>query len=437
METILIVITLVLASLAFIGVIVAIILIVKSHRPVGPDKEQIQATEQIKAAIESLKETIPLQVSKSVADQMVAINKTVSDQMISVTKTLKDETEADNKRLLDFQNVINTNLNTSIKTLNEKVDTNLQAINAKVDKSLSEGFKGTSESMEKLQNALGAIGKAQDNIQSLSGEVVSLKGILTNNQQRGKYGEMQLEMILQAMFGETKGSLYDTQYILQKAGDGVDELKPDAVIFLDGDTHKQILCIDSKFSLTGYETLFDSAKELSDSEKADLKTKFKGALRLRVLETAKYVIPGKTVKPAIMFVPNDGVFAFIQNEFPDLVDDARSRNVIIASPTILQPLIASFRVMQIDAAKSRNIEKINDSLNALKVEFGRFDARWSALQRQIGLVGRTSEDMDKTVHKLTTKFGKIADSDFSAPAEMEGDEEPEQITSSANPDEGK
>ena len=49
--------------------------------------------------------------------------------------------------------------------------------------------------------------------------------------------------------------------------------------------------------------------------------------------------------------------------------------------------------MQIDAAKSRNIEKINDSLNALKVEFGRFDARWSALQRQIGLVGRTSEDM--------------------------------------------
>ena len=437
METILIVITLVLASLAFIGVIVVIILIVKSHRPVGPDKEQIQATEQIKAAIESLKETIPLQVSKSVADQMVAINKTVSDQMISVTKTLKDETEADNKRLLDFQNVINTNLNTSIKTLNEKVDTNLQAINAKVDKSLSEGFKGTSESMEKLQNALGAIGKAQDNIQSLSGEVVSLKGILTNNQQRGKYGEMQLEMILQAMFGETKGSLYDTQYILQKAGDGVDELKPDAVIFLDGDTHKQILCIDSKFSLTGYETLFDSAKELSDSEKADLKTKFKGALRLRVLETAKYVIPGKTVKPAIMFVPNDGVFAFIQNEFPDLVDDARSRNVIIASPTILQPLIASFRVMQIDAAKSRNIEKINDSLNALKVEFGRFDARWSALQRQIGLVGRTSEDMDKTVHKLTTKFGKIADSDFSAPAEMEGDEEPEQITSSANPDEGK
>jgi DNA recombination protein RmuC len=149
------------------------------------------------------------------------------------------------------------------------------------------------------------------------------------------------------------------------------------------------------------------------------------------------VIPGKTVKPAIMFVPNDGVFAFIQNEFPDLVDDARSRNVIIASPTILQPLIASFRVMQIDAAKSRNIEKINDSLNALKVEFGRFDARWSALQRQIGLVGRTSEDMDKTVHKLTTKFGKIADSDFSAPAEVEGDEEPEQITSSANPDEGK
>ena len=433
METTLIIITLVLACLAFIGAAVIIVLIVKSNKAKGPDKEQIQGVEEIKAAIASLKETIPLQVSKSVSDQMVAINKTVSDQMIAVTKTLKDEEDADNKRLLEFQNVINNNLNTSIKTLNEKVDTNLQAINQKVDKSLTDGFKGTSESMEKLQKALGEIGQAQNDIKSLSGEVVSLKGVLTNNQQRGKYGELQLEMILENMFGEAKGILYDTQYILQKAGDGVDELKPDAVIFLDGDAHKQILCIDSKFSLTGYETLFDSSKDLSDAEKADLKNKFKGALKLRVNETSKYLIPGKTVKTAIMFVPNDGVFAFIQNEFQDLVEEARSHNVIIASPTILQPLIASFRVMQIDAAKSRNIEKINASLNALSAEFQRFMPRWEKLQKDITSLSKSSDQFGTTVSKIDRKFDKISHSDFTPIPESDEDEKPDEIALT-NPD---
>jgi len=431
MELTLIIVVSCLSVVVLSLVIVAIVLIVKSNKKPASLSSEIQSTEQIKASIESLKETIPLQVSKSVSDQMVTINKNVTDQMIHVNEQLAKQAEVDNQRLIAFQNTINTNLTASIKTLNDKVDLNLKSINDKVDKSLTDGFKGTSDSMEKLQKALGEIGTAQKNIESLSGEVVSLKGILSNNQQRGKYGEMQLEMILAATFDEsTKGTLYDTQYLLQKAGDGLPELKPDAVVFLDGAEHHQIICIDSKFSLIGYESLFDSSKTFSDAEKEALKTQFKGALKLRINETSKYVIRGRTVNQSIMFIPNDGIFAFVENEFSDLVEYARGENVILASPTILQPLIATFKVVQIDAAKSKNIEKINLALNALSDEFDRFIPRWEKLQKDIGSLSKSSDQFATTVTKIDRKFDRIQSSKFDQPEEIENPDEPEKIESS-------
>lgn len=93
--------------------------------------------------------------------------------------------------------------------------------------------------------------------------MLSLKGVLTNAQQRGRYGEMQLEMILQSMFGEAyKGELYDFQYPLAKGDEG---MRPDAVVFLDGEEKRQIMAIDAKFSLVGYETLF-GATPLQEKE---------------------------------------------------------------------------------------------------------------------------------------------------------------------------
>ena len=325
---------------------------------------------------------------------------------------MKELADADTKRLNDFQSTINSTMMNQMKTMNERIDLSMKTINERMNQSLNDGFKGTSESMISLQKQLGMVEEAQKNINSLQNEITSLKDVLSNSQERGKYGEFQLELLLENLFEGSKGLLYDTQYVLEKAKGDEKELRPDAVIFLDGEAHHQIICIDSKFSLTGYEDLFSSNKHLSEEEIQKSKNAFKNATKLRIDETSKYIIKGKTISNALMFIPNDGVFAYIHNEFPELIDYAKKKAVVLVSPTILQPLLASFRVIQIDAKKSKNIAKINEELNALGNEFKKFIPRWSSLDNSIQGLVKKSEQFNTTVGKIGKRFDRVQKIDF-------------------------
>lgn len=461
--------TLIISSLAIIMSTILLTLLIKRKSTNGGafsfdtknlEKEQIQSAAEIKAAVENLEKNLSLkfegQINEKMKDQILEITKamkegaeidtkrlndfqqtmtnnlnervstmdeTVSRRLLDVTskineqmnamqQSMKSLTEADTARLNNFQSTINETMVLQMKTMNERIDASMRTINEKVNQSLNDGFKGTSDSMISLQKQLGMVQEAQKSINTLQGEITSLKDVLNNNQQRGRYGEFQLEMLLDNLFQGSKGVLYDTQFILQAAKGDEPQLKPDAVIFLDGEAHHQIVCIDSKFSLAGYEELFNHSKPLGEAEINNAKLAFKNATKLRIDETAKYIIKGKTISNALMFIPNDGVFAYIHNEFPDLVEHAQRRNVVMVSPTILQPLLASFRVIQIDAKKSKNINLINEQLNALAKEFVKFMPRWKSLNDSIQNLTKKSDQFDTTVNKISKKFDRVQTIDF-------------------------
>ena len=360
----------------------------------------------------------------------------INSRLEGMNKALKEQSESDTKRINDFQNGMEIQLKASIDAINKRIDEKMAAINEKVGNGLEAGFQNTSETMANLKKELGALEAAQKNVQDLQNQITNLNGILSSNQERGKYGEWQLELILQSMFEGGKGTLYDTQFILQKGTDEEHTLKPDAVIFLDGAEKKQIICIDSKFSLTGYEALFDRNKALSPEEERKAEESFKAALKKRIDETAKYVISGKTIANAIMFIPSDGVFAYIQQQFPELREYAANKTVVIASPTILQPLIASFRVIQMDYERRSQTDKISAAIDGLTKEFNRFIPRWNTLNTQIGRLTTSSDQFNKTVNKIDHKFrlisgerhGEIEDEDSPMPIGQadEGDDSGEQ-----------
>lgn len=339
-------------------------------------------------------------------------------------KTLRAQMDSDTQRLNNFQSTIMQNLSGYMTSLDTKLDQNLATIHNKVDQSLKDGFVSTSDSMSNLSKQLGVMQEAQKNIQSLQGEITALTNVLGNNQQRGKYGEWQLELLLQNMFGDTKGTLYDTQFILKD--DATTSLKPDAVVFLDGKTRMKLVPIDSKFSLTGYEELFDPSKELTDDVSKSLKSQFRSAIKKRIDETGKYILPGKTIDSSIMFVPNDGVFAFLESEMPDLSEYARSKHVVITSPALLGPLLYSFRIIQIEDKKNKNLVLINQALNDLSKEFHRFMPRWQKLNDSIQRLTNTSGDFDTTVNKIDKKFTGIANMEIAQlPSDAETETEPE------------
>ncbi len=384
----------VLLSIVLVAIVVLIIVLSTKKHPEVDSKELAANREQnIINSVSSVKESIPLLVKNAILNEMVQINKDV-----------QSSSEKNQKALFEFQEKIERKLDEKIDSLNKKVDTNLNDIKEKVDKSLIDGFKGTGDSMAQLQKALGEMSHAQENIKALSGEVISLKSVLSNNQGRGRFGEIQLEMLLASMFGEpNKGVLYDVQYKL------TDQLKPDAVVFMDGEANGDaILCIDSKFAIHGYDSLFDNSSELTREEKDVMKKNFKNALKSQIDEVSKYVIDGKTLNTAIMFIPNDGIFAFVENEYPDLSEYARRQSVVMTCPTIIQPLIAALRVIQNDSKKNKNLMKINDALAALGKEFKRFADRWDSLEKTISSLSSKSNYFNTTVKKLDDKFKKIS-----------------------------
>src|SRR5258708_15983317 len=73
-------------------------------------------------------------------------------------------------------------------------------------------------------------------------------------------------------------------------------------------------------------------------------------LKSKIQKVAEYIRPEyNTLDYAILFVLNEMVFSFINQKFPDLVDEATSKRVIIVLPFTLlivaRTLIKSYRTL--------------------------------------------------------------------------------------------
>jgi len=359
-----------------------------------------------------LKESIPLVISQKTAEQMASLQRSFNEQA-----------EKDNQRMQGFQlnltkavndqmAVINKSLSDNTAAMNKKVEDNFKDINDRVNKSLQDGFKGNSDTMGELKKQLGAIDDAQKHLQSLQDDVTSLNQVLQGNQTRGAYGELQLSMLLENTFPNGKGKYYNLQDDLGFTK-GDEKVRPDAdlVFTVNGKTSK--LCIDSKFPFSDYAKLF-SGTTMEETEKSALRSSFSAEVKKKYKDIAdKYIIPNLTPNYAIMFIPNDGVFAFVENEFPDLVAEARSLGVILACPSTLQAIVVVFHNAAMEAERSKNMEKMEEALKGLGQEFNRFSERWDSLQRSITAAASKTTQMGTTVRKITGRFGKINSADLS------------------------
>ena len=223
---------LILASIAVIGVIALLLVLIfkrtgTSDSGIDPqalkdlEKSQIVSSTEIKANIKSLSDDIETRTEARLKGQMVeiakamqtqsesdnqrmnafqqtvnsnlnaqvqAINETIArrfgditsknmEQMNAMQKSMKDLMESDTKRLNDFQTTIGATVTAQINAMNLKLDESMKSINEKVNQTLSDGFKGTSESMVNLQKQLGMVQEAQKSIDGLQQEITSLKDV--------------------------------------------------------------------------------------------------------------------------------------------------------------------------------------------------------------------------------------------------------------------
>lgn len=331
-----------------------------------------------------------------------SVESIMNKQMADFVKELRDNNAKSSEKIGDFQLKTQEFLTQRIEALNKQLDEKIKALDKKVDEKLEKGFQGTSESMAQVRERLKAIDEAQKQMEGLGKEVISLKNVLEGNQSRGQYGEYQLSMVLNSVFGDTYGC-YEEQYTMKKVKDG-DDVRADAVVFMP--EPNKMICIDSKFPFQQYKRLFEAE---SEEEKEALKREFASDVKKHItVIKEKYIVANKTAPEALMFIPNDGVFAFIHHELPEVVDYAREKRVILTSPSTLPPMLVTLNMIKIDAERAKNAKEISEQLGKLGKDFEMFGREWDTFSKQLETASRSREKLDKRVTRISGKFDSIS-----------------------------
>ncbi len=316
----------------------------------------------------------------------------------SITERLGKFETTMTKEIGDFKSDFSRTLYQDFESLNNKIEERLNIINNKVQERLDINFDKTNKTFTNILERLTKIDEAQKKIDSLSTDIVSLQGILTDKKSRGTFGEVTLKHILVSIFGENNDRIYELQHKFENG------TMTDAVIYAPEPLGT--IAIDSKFPLENYQNMVD--KSISRVERESYEKRFKIDVKKHIDDiSSKYIIPNVTSDQAFMFLPAEALFAELNAYHQDIVDYAYKKRVWITSPTTLMSMLTVVQTVINNIERDKYALVIQKELKALSVEFDRYKERWDTLSKSIDKVSRDVKDVHITSEKISTRFESI------------------------------
>jgi DNA recombination protein RmuC len=186
---------------------------------------------------------------------------------------------------------------------------------------------------------------------------------LASTKARGQWGERMAEDVLRLA-----GFVEGINYLRQKALDDAAS-RPDYTFQLPQGLKVNM---DVKFPLSSYLRFLETD---NDTERDRFKTQFLRDVRARIKEvtTRDYINPAdKTLDYVLVFIPNEQVYAFINQNDPALIDDALKAKVILCSPFTLFAILAIIRQALDNFSMERTAGEMLQLVNAFKKEWVKF-----------------------------------------------------------------
>jgi len=203
-----------------------------------------------------------------------------------------------------------------------------------------------------------------------------LRQALSNTRARGQWGERMAEDILRLM-GFSEGLNYQKQATSESG-----ESRPDYTFFLP---QGQKINMDVKFPLDNYLHYLEAS---NDREKEDYKQRFLKDARARIKEvtTRNYIdLENNTLDYVLIFIPNEQVYAFINESDPALLDEALKKKVILCSPITLYAVLAIIR----QAMENFNLQNTAGQILILLESFYK---QWQAFVKSLEKVGKKIDE---------------------------------------------
>ena len=253
----------------------------------------------------------------------------------------------------------------------ELIDSSLKQMNIDL-KNLSDNTVALKSQMEESRKSVG----------ELSDTTSHLRKILSSSQARGQWGERMVEDIL-SFIGLAEGINYSKQ--VQAGND-----RPDFTFLLPDN---KMLNMDVKFPLSHYEKYITSE---NNSEKEVEKKAFLKDVRNRIKEVSKrsYIDPGGgTVDYVLLFIPNESIYSFLNQEDYTLIDFSLQQKIILCSPITLYAVLSLIR----QAVSNFSMEK---KAGKMQEYVGIFKKQWKEYLTQMKKFEGTLDTLNNHYQKL-------------------------------------
>ncbi len=241
--------------------------------------------------------------------------------------------------------------------------------------------------------------EAGRNTQVLAETTQSLREALSSTTARGQWGERMAEDVLR-LAGFVDGVNYRRHQPIAGSG-GI----PDYTFLLP---QGQALHMDVKFPLNNY-LRFHEAR--SDVERERWRKEFLRDVRLRLKEVTSrdYDAAANTVDCVLLFIPNESVYAFIQEQDRTILDDALRNKVVFCSPLTLFAVLAVIRQAVDNFRLSQTTHEILELLQGFERQWAKFVEQMDKVGRSLKTAGNAFDELEGTRKRgVERELDKIA-----------------------------
>jgi len=274
----------------------------------------------------------------------------------------------------DKHTLLNQEVKSLLEPLKKMVEENDQRVKALGDQTLKE------TATLKAQLEL-SFQQTQELIQAKN----RIVNVLTDNKGRGDWGEFQLMRLLD-MSGLVKDRDYEVQVTQAQDEDGR-RRRPDVKVNLP---NGHVLFIDAK-TLVGSLAQLESATD--ETHTREERRKLAESLRKQVLDLstrAYHTADDESVDFVVLFVPRESMLRVPLEEFPNLMEEAYQRGIILSSPLILMGLLKTV---------AHGWQQVTMQNSAREIYRAAKD-----LHKQAGLFFERFERLGDTIKKLSDQF---------------------------------
>src|SRR5258706_2876981 len=208
--------------------------------------------------------------------------------------------------------------------------------------------------------------RQHEGLTALSEHTQSLREALASSKARGQWGERMAEDVLR-LAGLLEGVNCRKQATINGAG------RPDYTFLLP---NGRVMHMDVKFPLDNYVRHLEAG---SDIERKQFRDQFLRDVRDRVKEltTRGYLdAHDVTVDCLLMFIPNEQVYGFVQENDRSILDDALKHKIVVCSPLTLYAVLAVVR----QAVDNFQLERTSSEILGL---LGEFSQQWQKYTAQL------------------------------------------------------